>query len=135
MSALDPAGLPPRVVNDRKSPRRRTLLGGKVVYGEGKFVRDCRIRDLSETGARISLPKGEFIPERIFLLECRRPVAYEAIISWSKAPEFGLRFVNTYQLKREVPLELQYLVSLWGSLCVPLDGTPPELSYAKGQTG
>ena len=61
MAQSNSADLPPRVVNQRKAARKRTLLGGKVVYGDGQTVRDCTIRDISETGARIAIAKGEEI--------------------------------------------------------------------------
>ena len=124
MSSLDSDDLPPRVVNDRKAPRKRTLIGGKVVYGEGVFVRDCSIRDVSERGARITLPKGECIPTRVFLLDRRNPIAYEARVCWIKAPDFGLAFVNTYPLDGPIPKDLDYLKSVWRKQCVPLGGTP-----------
>jgi hypothetical protein len=131
MASPDSADLPPRIVNGRKAPRNKTYLGGKLVYGDGTFVRDCTIRDLSETGAKIALPVGEFIPERIFLLSRHRPIAYDAKISWIRAPQFGLSFIKAYQLKGELPSELEYLRQIWGKLCVPLDGRPSELLPGK----
>jgi len=124
MAQPDSADLPPRVVNQRKTPRKRTLLGGKVIYGDGQQVRDCTIRDISETGARIAIAKGEVIPTRVFLIDRRTPIAYEATVSWIKVPDFGLTFVKTHSLKGEVPPELDYLKSVWSRLCVPLGGTP-----------
>src|SRR3981081_4123396 len=99
MAQPDPADLPPRVVNQRKAPRKRTLLGGKVVFGDGQHVRDCTIRDISETGAKIVMHKGEVIPTRVFLIDRRTPIAYEATVSWIKAPDFALRFLKADSLK------------------------------------
>ncbi len=124
MAQPDSADLPPRVVNQRKTPRKKTLLGGKVVYGDGQHVRDCTIRDLSETGAKIAIPKGECIPTRVFLIDRRTPIAYEATVSWIKAPDFGLTFLKAHSLKGDVPPELDYLKRLWSKLCLPLGGTP-----------
>jgi len=124
MANIDPTDLPPRVVNERRASRKRTLIGGKVIYGDGVFVRDCTIRDISGTGAKIALPKGECIPTRVFLIDRRNPVAYEARVCWIKAPEFGLTFVNTYALDGQVPKDLDYLTTVWRKLCVPLGGTP-----------
>ena len=132
MSSAESSDLPPRVVNQRRQQRNRTLLAGKVVYSKGGFIKTCRIRDLSETGARIVLPAGESLPGKVFLLECKKPVAHEAQVSWIKAQEFGLRFLNTYQLKKELPEELTYLATLWYRVCAPLDGTPVELEASKG---
>ncbi|MEA2825558.1 MAG: hypothetical protein QOF03_2040, partial [Alphaproteobacteria bacterium] len=113
MAQPDSADLPPRVVNQRGAPRKRTLLGGKVIYGDGQQVRDCTIRDISETGARIAIAKGEVIPTRVFLIDRRAPIAYEATVSWIKAPEFGLTFLKTHALKGNIPAELDYLKQVW----------------------
>jgi hypothetical protein len=124
MAQPDSADLPPRVVNQRRALRKRTLLGGKVVFGDGQHVRDCIIRDLSERGAKIAIAKGEVIPTRVFLIDRRTPIAYEATVSWIKAPDFGLTFLKTHSLKGDVPPQLDYLKRLWSKLCVPLGGTP-----------
>src|SRR4030081_405905 len=96
MAQPDPADLPPRVVNQRKATRKRTLLGGKVVFGDGQQVRDCTIRDISETGARIAIAKGEVIPTRVFLIDRRTPIAYEATFLCTKLLVLALTFVKTH---------------------------------------
>lgn len=124
MASTDSTDLPPRIVNDRKAPRKRTLFGGKVVYGDGASVRDCTIRDISDTGARIALKRGDCIPTRVFLIDRRNPIAFEARVCWIKPPDFGLAFVNTYPLDGEIPKDLDYLKTVWRTHCVPLGGTP-----------
>jgi hypothetical protein len=111
---------PPRVVEGRRTARKRTLLGGKVIYGDDNRVRDCTIRDISETGARIILAKGEIIPTRVFLMDRRSASAYEARVTWIKAPDFGLSFVNAYRLDSELPRELQHLKRVWAGFRSPL---------------
>jgi hypothetical protein len=99
--------LPP-IVDGRKAPRKRVILGGKIVYNEGSFSLDCRIRDLSETGARVVLAVGLVIPTRVVLIDVRNSIAYESEVVWLKAPEFGLKFHSTYSM-RNLPPQLQYL--------------------------
>jgi hypothetical protein len=111
---------PPRVVEGRRSPRKRTLLGGKVIYGDDNRVRDCTIRDISEQGARIALGQGEIIPTSVFLLDRRNATVYEAKVTWIKAPNFGLRFVNSYSLESELPPELQHIKRIWTVYRSPL---------------
>jgi hypothetical protein len=120
LDPIDSAGPPPRVVNGRRAVRKRTLLSGRVVYGEDDRVRDCTIRDLSETGARITLAKGEVIPTRVFLIDKRTATAYEARVTWIKAPDFGLSFVNSYSLDGDMPRELNFLKPIWASYRSPL---------------
>lgn len=100
--------LPP-IVEARRTPRKRVILGGKVVYNEGQFTTDCRIRDISEGGARIVLAPGLIIPTRIVLIDTRNAIAYEAEVIWMKTPDFGVRFLATYALRGGLPPHLQYL--------------------------
>jgi len=112
---------PPAAANRRRSPRRRALLSGKLVFGEGRAI-DCAIRDISETGAKIRLTRGEYVPTRVFLIVRRTATAYEARVSWSKGPDFGLLFVNSYNLEPKLPAELRYLLQIWETFRPPLPG-------------
>jgi len=107
MSDDQPPGPPP--VEGRKSPRRRVLLAGKIVYNEGAFTVDCRIRDMSDGGARILLPTGHVIPTHVVLLDVRARIAYEAEVMWIKSSEFGLKFLGKHSLVGGLPPGLQYL--------------------------
>jgi hypothetical protein len=111
---------PPRVVNQRRALRKRTLLGGKVIFGEDNRVRDCTIRDISETGAKITMGHGECIPTRVYLMDRRAARVYEARVTWIKAPDFGLGFANGYSLEGELPPELQFLKRIWAAFRSPL---------------
>jgi hypothetical protein len=111
---------PPRVVNQRRAMRKRTLLGGKVIFGDDNRMRDCTIRDISETGAKITMAKGECIPTRVFLMDRRTARVYEARVTWIKAPDFGLGFDNVYGLDGELPPELEFLNRIWKGFRSPL---------------
>jgi hypothetical protein len=108
-------------VKERRSPRRRTLLAGKVVFGEGRTV-NCTIRNISETGAKITLARGECIPSNVFLIDRKTATAYEAKVRWIKAPDFGLEFVNAYNLEPQLPAELRYLLGIWETFRPSLAG-------------
>lgn len=99
--------LPP-IVDGRKAARKRVILGGKIVYNEGSFSLDCRIKDLSDGGARVVLAAGLVIPTRVVLIDVRNSIAYESEVVWLKAPEFGLKFHSTHSM-RNLPPQLQYL--------------------------
>jgi hypothetical protein len=120
-------GQRPYIVEKRRVPRSKTFLGGKVVYGEGPIIGDCRIRSLSATGAKIELPEGGCIPEHLFLIPSSNALAYEAKISWIKRPHFGLSFMGTHHLNGVLPPRLEYLKKIWATIYLPIDGTPHEL--------
>lgn len=97
----------------RRSIRKRVLLNGMLAYDGGAFTVGCTIRDISETGARVSLPKGQFIPAHTYLLHMRNRIAYEAVKVWSRHPDVGLKFKRTYVLSEPLPPHLQFLPKLW----------------------
>jgi len=81
-------------IERRKSPRKNVLLTGKVIHGEGAYVLDCTIRDVSTTGARITLAKVGQIPQRVFLLDLANRVVYETEVMSERAGGVGLKFVK-----------------------------------------
>ena len=106
-SFMSDEDLPP--IEARKSLRKRVLLGGIVVYNEGAFSTQCRIRDISEGGARIQLSGGQVIPTRVVLVDTRNRSAHVAEVMWFRPPEAGLRFLSSHQLASELPAHLHYL--------------------------
>jgi hypothetical protein len=100
--------LPP-IAEGRRSPRKRVILGGKIVYNEGSYTYDCRIRDLSDGGARVVVAAGLVIPTHVVLIDTRAGIAYESEVVWLKAPEFGLKFLAKHSIRGALPPQLQYL--------------------------
>jgi hypothetical protein len=92
---------PAAAVNERRSPRRRTFLAGKVVYGA--VMAQLHHSQSFGNGAKITLARGECVPTRVFLIDRRTATAYEARVRWIKAPDFGLAFVNEYSLGTDLP--------------------------------
>jgi hypothetical protein len=99
-------------------------LAGKVVFSDGKVL-DCTIRNISETGAKITLARGECVPTRVILIDRRTATAYDARVRWIKAPDFGLAFVNEYSLEPKLPAELRYLLRIWETFRPP----PADFQY------
>jgi hypothetical protein len=108
MSNLAPE-LPPRIADSRKTQRDRVVLPGRVIYGEGAFSIDCRIKDLSEAGARIVVSLGLAVPTHIVFMEVKSRIVHEAVVVRMAQPEFGLRFTSTYALDGKLPQHLDYL--------------------------
>ena len=82
----------PSTVNSdrRRARRRRVLKGGKIVWPNGAAF-ECRIRDISETGARLEVnspvPKifQLVIPSEQFRNSCR--------VIWRRGTEIGVQFL------------------------------------------
>ena len=101
-----------KTADDRKEPRPRTYLGGKLVYGN-YFSMDCVVRDITDGGARVQVNGDQPVPDDIFLLDLRSGVAYEAHIVWRRYPMIGLTFQHRYGLAEASTPHLRILRRLW----------------------
>jgi hypothetical protein len=100
-------------IEQRKSPRKKVLLTGKIIQDGGAIVFDCTIRDISATGARITLNQARAMPETFYLLDMVNRVAYEATTVSERAGGFGLKFKKTLRLSEVNQPELRYLKRIW----------------------
>lgn len=96
----------------RPAQRSRVLLAGILSYENGNRSFRCSIRDLSVTGARISLPPGFVVPRAVFLIEIRARIAHEAERIWSDNKSAGLKFLRAFPLDRLEDPSLAYLKRL-----------------------
>jgi hypothetical protein len=97
----------------RKSPRKKVLLTSKIVYGEGAHVLDCTIRDISATGARITLRSRSSIPANVYLIDMANRIAHESAVVSEREGGYGLKFLKTYPLAQVNKPELCYLKRIW----------------------
>ena len=107
-----PEDLPPRVVETRTSPRQRSLLSGKIASRDGSMTVTCTIKDISDTGARVTVPGGLYLPHHVFLIHSRSQMVFEAEVSWMKPPQFGLKFIRTLS-REDLGPDLKFLMRLY----------------------
>ena len=74
------------------SPRKRTLLRGRIEYSNKQFSLDCLIRDLSETGARLSVSENVSLPAKFDIPDRREPVPVE--LCWRIRDGAGVRILS-----------------------------------------
>lgn len=110
---VETVSIKPQGADRRRSPRKRALLTGRVAYGEGAFTLNCTIRDISSTGARIALPKGQTVPNELYLVDVRNGCAYEAEVAWRGTFEVGLIFVARKILVDLADPRLRFLREIW----------------------
>ena len=110
MTTLDDPKADP--LEQRAGERRRVLLAGKLVYGDTDMTLDCGIRNLSKRGARVRLAGPAALPNEVHLIELRSGVAFDCIVTWRRMPEFGLKFIKSYELPETVPAEQKRLSAL-----------------------
>jgi hypothetical protein len=86
---------PPDQSNKRANDRRLVLKGAQIVYGAGgKSTIDCRVRNLSDTGARLEFPTAQLLPHLFELHIKGMPVRY-CILRWAKDNLAGVFFVTS----------------------------------------
>lgn len=106
--------IPQHPESDRRpQKRKRVLIGARVTYGDGAHYFDCTIRDLSEAGARITLPRGQPMPSNVYLINLRDRTAHEASVKWNNGTEAGLAFNTSFALAEVTDPQLGYLKRLW----------------------
>ncbi len=75
----------------RKSVRRRVLKGGKIVYNHRFSAIDCTLRNLSETGAMLSVAGQYGVPDH-FNLEFDAAPPRDCRVVWRHDDRLGVEF-------------------------------------------
>jgi hypothetical protein len=78
-------------IERRTQQRHRCLKGGKIVYGDGRFVIDCTIDSCSEAGAHLRVLGSAPLPKAFFLVEPGRAVVHKAEIVRRSPTGLGIR--------------------------------------------
>ena len=76
----------------RAKPRLKSLIAATIVYNNGQCTLDCVIRNISETGAKLSVPASVALPDRFDLTVPQRSATYRAHIAWQRRGEIGVLF-------------------------------------------
>jgi hypothetical protein len=74
----------------RTAQRHRTLKAGKIVLHHGTSVIDCTVRNVSATGAAISVVNAATVPaefDRLFDGETRH-----CTVTWRRLERMGVKF-------------------------------------------
>jgi hypothetical protein len=76
----------------RKSPRRRVLKEGKIVFADAMRVIDCTIRDMSREGARLMIANSVGVPDTFLLYEKSAQALHPASVVWRQSNALGVKF-------------------------------------------
>jgi len=77
---------------DRK-PRMRCMLSAEISFAKGAFCYPCTLREVSETGAKLSVSQDIAIPEVFELKIPKRPMVAGGVIRWRQGNEIGISFL------------------------------------------
>lgn len=100
----------------RKLPRRRVLLSALIVSADFSTVYRCRVRDVSEAGAKLDIPAGYPPAAAFWLVALSSGLAYEAKLVWRRYPNVGVQLSEPLDLAETNSRVGQRLRSIWASL-------------------
>jgi hypothetical protein len=80
----------------RNSIRRRTLKEGRVILTDSTVI-DCRIRDLSESGARLEFGGLTNLPREFRLLIVSTNSIVPVAVAWQRGQLVGVYFTGAGQ--------------------------------------
>ncbi len=83
-----------KVQEQRRAPRKRTLYDARVVFNNRFSIIECTVRDISDTGARISFPHSTPLPPEVELEIFRTGQSFRARVMWSSGNQHGLMFID-----------------------------------------
>jgi hypothetical protein len=97
----------------RPKRRKRVLWAGIITYADGAYCFDCTIRDVSETGARVTIGKNAQFPSDFYLINIHDCIAYDAKVVWNDGSDIGVSFKRSFPLSKITNPSLSYLKRLW----------------------
>lgn len=77
----------------RGADRARIFKGGRIALDNGGSI-DCTVRNLSPTGAKISVENSLMVPDR-FTLVINDGGSHACEVRWRKLKDVGLAFLTT----------------------------------------
>lgn len=78
----------------RRAERKRTFIAGRMRFGRGALSSPCTVREMSETGARISFEPGVTLPQHFTLELPGRDFTREVELRWRHGDSAGIAFVD-----------------------------------------
>lgn len=104
--------LPP-LAERRAGRRRRVLLAGVITVGRGLPGFDCAIRDLSQSGARVSPGQFVSLPDQFWLINQRDGIAYHSQVVRRQGKELSLTFLQEVPIHSITDPAMLFLKRLW----------------------
>ena len=76
----------------REEHRLRALIAATIIYNNGQSTLSCMIRNVSETGAKLSVPAAIALPDRFEIVVPQKNKTLRAHMEWRRGDEVGVSF-------------------------------------------
>lgn len=90
MAAEANTGIP----EGRRAERLRTYIGARAVFNNGQSTMDCQVRNLSQTGAKLTLSESVGLPKAFILEIPSRNKSFKAELRWRAGDSVGVEFIS-----------------------------------------
>lgn len=87
-------------IDKRCRSRTRCLKEGKIIFGNGTFVVDCTIDNLSDTGAHLRILGSSPLPKEFLLVEPSRNIVHKAEVVRRTQKGVGIKLNGTFDDKQ-----------------------------------
>ena len=84
-------------IERRLYDRRRTFKGAKVLFNDNAVVAECTVRDLSETGAKLTFKTMYPLPKR-FRVVINEVGIFDCEIMRISGLDFGVKFLGVTEI-------------------------------------
>lgn len=90
----------------RQSFRRKTYLGGRVVFNHRQATMDCVLKNMGGGGAKLIFTNTASVPDEFDIQVARMERTFRARVEWRGQDELGVSFVEHRASSNVVPLDL-----------------------------
>jgi PilZ domain len=77
----------------RKNERSRAILGATVIFNNRQSTISCQIRNISRSGARLSISEAATLPEEFEIEVPQKGKTYRARLCWRERESAGVEFI------------------------------------------
>ena len=78
--------------NRREQIRRTVIKGARIVFNDRKSTLDCRVRDMTQDGARLDIMTQQLLPHEFELQVSGNPTR-RCGLRWAQGNFIGVRFL------------------------------------------
>jgi hypothetical protein len=82
----------PSPQDKRAAQRRRVVKRARIAFGDFVFVRDCALRNLSPSGARVTVTASHEVPDEFYLIVTADRQMRKAKVAWRRGDDLGVVF-------------------------------------------
>lgn len=80
--------------DQRKEQRDLTAWPGRIAFASGAQLLECTIRDISRSGARLTLADARALPRAFELLIVPTGEIFQATLKWRRGSQAGVHFAG-----------------------------------------